>query len=499
MNKRSKIAILGFGVEGKAMLAYLEKHGFTEITVCDRNVDLKAELPQGVSSSLGVDYLMGLENFEVVFRSPGVRFLDPRVQLAKAKGVEVTSATKFFIDLCPCPIVGVSGTKGKGTTSTLIFEMLKKGGRKSGLNLFLGGNIGQCPVEFLDNLNRNCLVILELSSFQLQDLEKSVKYAVMLNTTVAHLDYHEDREEYMEAKEKLLVKQGTGGVAVLNKDYEYSKYYGPLVKGNLKWVSVKGDASARRERAGERGSGSASPSEAELIKNGVYVDGGKIFYAHGGKSEKIAEVSEMALVGSHNLENILPAIAVARELGVSGEACHEVIKEFKNLPHRLQFVREVGGIKFYNDSFSTVPETSMAAADSFSEPLVLIAGGYDNGADYSEWAEKILTRENLHTVILIGATSDKMEKALVEAEGRLTLKSQFGLQKNIQNLQESSKQVFPTKILRRKALEDAVIDAYAESDAGGVVVMSPAAQSFGLFKNYKQRGNDFIAHVRKLK
>jgi len=458
MNKRSKIAILGFGVEGKAVLAYLQKHGFTEITVCDQNVNLKAELPQGVSANLGVDYLKNLEEFEVIFRSPGIKYLEPSVQSAKARGTEVTSATNFFVDQCPCRIVGVTGTKGKGTTSTLIYEMLKKEGFKEGINLFLGGNIGQCPVEFLDKLNKDCLVILELSSFQLQDLDKGVKYAIMLNTTVDHLDYHEDREEYMEAKEKLLTKQNKTSVAVLNKDYEYSKYYKPLVKGKLKFVSVK-----------------------SAVKDGAYVKGGEIFYVSGGKSKKVADVSEMALIGSHNLENILPATVIAEELGVSLENCREVIKEFKNLPHRLQFAREVSGVKFYNDSYSTVPETSMAAVDSFEVPTVLIAGGYDKGADYDEWAEKILTKESLHTVILIGATSDKMEEALLKAEGRLGSKA------------------FPTKILRRKSLEDAVIDAYAESDSGGVVVMSPAAASFDMFKNYKERGNEFIAQVRKLK
>ncbi len=459
MNKRSKIAILGYGVEGKAVLDYLIKHGFNEITVCDKNVDLKAELPEGVSSTLGVDYLKGLEEFEIIFRSPGIKYLEPLVQSAKARGVEVTSATNFFIDQCPCPIIGVTGTKGKGTTSTLIYEMLKKSGRKEGLDLFLGGNIGQCPMEFLDSLDKDCLVILELSSFQLQDAEKSVKYAVLLNTTADHLDYHVDREEYMVAKEKLLTGQAKKSVAVINKDYEYSKYYKPLVKGELKWVSVK-----------------------NVVADGAYVKSGEIFYAEGGKSEKVADVSEMALVGSHNLENIMPAVIIAKELGVSTDDCAAVIREFKNLPHRLQFVREVGGVTFYNDSYSTVPDTSMAAVDSFKVPTVLIAGGYDKGADYYEWAVKILTKESLHTVILMGATSDKMEKALLEAEEKL-----------------GEDRVYPTKILRRKALEDAVIDAYAESDQGGVVVMSPAAASFDMFKNYKERGNEFITHVRKLK
>lgn len=459
MNKRSKIAVLGYGVEGKAVLDYLIKHGFNEITVCDKNVDLKADLPEGVSSTLGVDYLNGLEEFEIIFRSPGIKYLEPLVQSAKARGVEVTSATNFFIDQCPCPIIGVTGTKGKGTTSTLIYEMLKKSGRKEGLDLFLGGNIGQCPMEFLDNLNKDCVVILELSSFQLQDAEKSVKYAVLLNTTADHLDYHVDREEYMMAKEKLLTNQGKKSVAVLNQDYEYSKYYKPLVKGDLKLVSVKA-----------------------VVSDGAYVAGGDIFYAEGGKSEKVADVSEMALVGSHNLENIMPAVIIAKELGVSTDDCAAVIREFKNLPHRLQFVREVGGVKFYNDSYSTVPDTSMAAVDSFNVPTVLIAGGYDKGADYYDWAVKILTKESLHTVILMGATSDKMEKALLEAEEKL-----------------GEDRVYPTKILRRKALEDAVIDAYAESDQDGVVVMSPAAASFDMFKNYKERGNEFITHVRKLK
>lgn len=461
MDKRSKIAILGFGVEGKALLAYLEKHEFKNITVCDQNVDLKAELPQGVSSRFGVDYLKGLEEFDVIFRSPGVKFFDPAVQAAVAAGREVTSTTNFFVEHCPCPIVGVTGTKGKGTASTLIFEMLKKGGWQSGVNVFLGGNIGQCPMEFLDSLNGDCLVILELSSFQLQDLKKSVHYAVILNTTADHLDYHEDREEYMEAKEKLLTGQVKESMAVLNKDYEYSKYYKPLVKGDLKWVSVK-----------------------EKVADGAYVEDGEIFHASKKKSEMVAKVSEVALVGSHNLENILPAVVIAMELGVSAEDCGAVIREFKNLPHRLQFVREVGGVKFYNDSYSTVPETSMAAVDSFSEPTVLIAGGYDKGADYHEWAEKILTKESLHTVILLGATSDKMEKALMEVEEKMV---------------KTGANFYPTKILRRKTLEDAVIDAYAESDLCGVVVMSPAAASFDMFKNYKERGNEFVTQVRKLK
>jgi len=452
MDKQSKIAILGFGVEGKAVLEWLEKHHYPEITVCDQNVDLESELPDGVSARLGEHYLNDLDDFDVIFRSPGISVLRPEIGVALANGVEVTSGTKFFIDQCPCPIVGVTGTKGKGTTCTLIEVMLKAGGRK---NVYLGGNIGTSPMEFLDALNGECLVILELSSFQLQDLGKAPRYAVLLNTTVDHLDYHIDQEEYMEAKEKILSLQNEKSLAVLNKDYEYVKYYEPLVKGNLREVSVKGK-----------------------VKKGAYVENGEIFID--GKS--VVKVSEVKMVGAHNLENILPAALIAHELGVGIAEIAEVISSFENLPHRMQFVREVNGVRFYNDSYSTNGPTSMAAVDSFDVPTVLIAGGYDKGLDYKEWALKILTKPSLHTVILVGDTAQKMEDALVEAEGQL-----------------GDAEGSPTKVLRRNTMEAAVLDAYGESDEGGVVVMSPAASSFDLYKNYKERGNDFVAHVRKLK
>lgn len=452
MDKRSKIAILGLGVEGIATLAWLLKHGYTELTVCDQNVDFEGKLPDGVSSNLGKNYLNDLDDFDVVFRSPGISVLKPEIKAAIAAGVEMNSGTKFFTDQCPCPIVGVTGTKGKGTTCTLIEAMLKEGKIK---DVYLGGNIGKSPMEFLDDLNGDSLVILELSSFQLQDIEKAPHYAVLLNTTVDHLDYHADKEEYMEAKEKILSLQHDDCLAVLNKDYEYVNYYKPLVKGELREVSAKGK-----------------------VKKGAYVENGEIFL----DKKKVADVSEMKLVGSHNLENILPAAVIAHELGVEIKDIAKVIKTFENLPHRLQFVRELNGVKFYNDSYSTNALTSMAAVDSFDVPTVLIAGGSDKEIDYKEWAIRILTKHSLTTVVLIGNTAQKMEDALIEAEGQL-----------------GEAEGSPTKVIRRSKMEEAVLEAYAEADEGGVVVMSPAAASFDMYKNYKERGNDFIAHVRKLK
>lgn len=455
MDQRSKIAILGYGVEGKAAYNYLYDKGYHNLTVCDQNVDLKADLEDGVSAHLGEHYLNDLDQFDMIFRSPGIKFLEPAVQAAVASGVDVTSSTSYFLDQRPCKVVGVTGTKGKGTTCTLIHKMLKA----SGIDSHVAGNIGDPAISLLDIIDADSVVVLELSSFQLQDMKISPDYSVLLNTTEDHLDYHADRDEYMRAKEALLSHQNGDDLAVLNKDYEYVKYYEPLVKGDKKMVSVDGK-----------------------VEDGAYSDGDVIYYCEDGKEEKICKVNEVALIGSHNLENIMPAIVVAKAFGVATKHIKKVIKEFEGLPHRLELVKEVKGIKFYNDSFSTGPMTSMAAVDSFDDPTVLIAGGYDKGLDYGEWAVKILTRPSLKTVVLIGDTAQKMEEEIVEADEKL-----------------GEAEGSPTEVLRRPDLEEAVVTAFAEAEEGGVVVMSPAAASFDQFKNYKERGKAFKKFVEKLK
>ncbi len=455
MDQRSKIAILGYGVEGSAVFKYLHEHGFGDLTVCDQNVDLKSKMPDGVSVRLGENHLNDLDDFDVVFRSPGVKYLDPHIQTALEKGVEATSCTAFFMDQCPCPVIGVTGTKGKGTTSTLIYLMLKN----AGLDAHLGGNIGEPAINFLDDLNKDSIVVLELSSFQLQDMKKSPHYAVLLNTTSDHLDYHVDADEYLAAKEHVLSHQNKDSVSVLNNDYEYVKHYLPLVKGRGTFVSLE-----------------------EKVKDGAFVSDGGIYYAKDGKETMITTVDKVKLIGVHNLENIMPAVVIAKELGVDDKSIKSVIEQFEGLPNRLEFVKELKGVKYYNDSFSTTPETSMAAVDSFEEPTILIAGGSDKGLDYGKWAVKILTKVNLKTVILIGETADAMEKALVDGESKL-----------------GEAEGSPTKIIRRTDLEEAVLSAYADSDEGYVVVMSPASASFDMFKNYKERGKSFMHLVKKLR
>lgn len=454
MNQKSKICILGYGTEGKATLDYLVKHGYGNLTVCDRNVDLEDILPQGVSCRLGKHYMEDLDEFDVIFRTPGIRYLDPHIQSAILKGTEITSAMKYFLKIKNCQVVGVTGTKGKGTTSTLIFEMLKTKYKSA----YLAGNIGQSPLEFVDELTADSVVVLEMSSFQLQDLDASPDIAVFLNTTSDHLDYHADNFEYLSAKENILTHQDENGILVINKDYEYSKYFKPLAKGKI-----------------------LEASRNDKVKNGASVHKNNIVYIKDGKETQICPVKEMKLIGSHNIENILPATCVAMEMGVKVSDIASVIRSFSGLPHRLELVRELNGIRFFNDSFSTTPETSMAAVDSFDEDTVLIAGGFDKGLDYEDWAIKILTKPNLTCVILIGDIAGKMEEAIIDAEKKL-----------------GDAVGSPTKVLMRKTLEESVLDAYAQVKKPGVVVMSPATSSFGLFKDYKERGQRFRDIVNAL-
>jgi len=454
MDQRSKIAVLGYGIEGVAMTKYLLKHEYFNITVCDKNTDLNVEIPDGVSTIFGEKYLENLTDFDVIFRSPGIKYLEPQIQFAKEKGVEISSPMAFFLDACPCHVIGVTGTKGKGTTATLIYEILKEAKKDA----YLGGNIGQSPMDFLDELKKTSVVVLEMSSFQLQDLVKSPHVAILLNTTTDHLDYHADREEYLRAKESVLVHQNKDCLAILNKDYEYVNYYSAIVKGRKKFVSVRGK-----------------------VEDGAFEKDGEIFYAEYSDTEKVCNVSDIALVGKHNFENVLPAICAAKEFGVSIEVMKKTIKAFTGLPHRLEFVKEVDEVKYYNDSFSTTPETSMAAVDSFEVPTVLIAGGFDKGLNYKEWALKILTRPSLEVVILLGHTADRMEKDLAEAGEKL-----------------GEAEGSPTKIFRVNNIHEAVVLASKQAKQGGVVVMSPGSSSFDLYSNYKERGKKFMEEVKGL-
>ncbi|MFC1656225.1 UDP-N-acetylmuramoyl-L-alanine--D-glutamate ligase, partial [Patescibacteria group bacterium] len=398
-----------------------------------------------------------------VFRSPGIHVDYPELQKAREKGSNITSATKLFFDICPCPIIGVTGTKGKGTTSTLIYKILKNAGK----NVYLGGNIGESPFGFIDQLNKNSLVVLELSSFQLQDLEKSPHIAVVLNTVSEHLDYHKDVEEYQAAKESIVKYQTKEDVVVANFDYPYHLRYLTLTPAEKFLVSVKKE-----------------------VGDGTYVEKDKIISTRQWKKETICSTKEVGLIGPHNLENIMPAVTVARYLEIPTDVVKKTILEFRGLPHRLEFIREIDKISYYNDSFSTTPETCIAAIQSFTEPVVLIAGGSDKHSDYSGLAKAIVRQANLKTIVLMGETADKIEESINIANDKATEKAD--------KLNIDQNRDVPLNIVRAKNYGEAFFAARLNAEKNGIVVLSPASASFDMFENYKKRGDAFRKWVESL-
>lgn len=403
-----KVAILGWGVDTQDVAGFLEDQGAV-LTVLDEK---KGAAPFG-----------DLAKYDVLVRSPGVYRYRSEILEAEKMGVKVTSKTKIFFDVCPAKIIGVTGTKGKGTTSTLIYKMLKAAGKK----VVLGGNIGVGLFEYLSELDEDSYVVMELSSFQLIDLHKSPEIAVVLMVTADHLDWHKNLDEYLDAKANIVRYQKSADFAVINKDYKNSVKVGEKGDGQKVWISGK---------------------------------------------ELLLEAERIRLRGEHNRENIAAALAVAQILKIDEGVSVEVIENFRGLEHRLEEVETVMGATYFDDSFSTTPETTMAAIKSFFEPIILIAGGSEKGSDFTELGKLISETENIKAVILIGMMAERIEASIENKE---------------------------IKILKgAKNMREIVQMAKNEARPGDVVLLSPAAASFDMFANYKDRGDQFKAEVKKL-
>lgn len=444
-----KIAVLGFGIEGMSVVDFLSS---SEITVFDEKK--RDDFDPGVMARYeanGIKFELGgignLTGFSAVFRSPGFHPKTPQLVEASKNGVEISSATKLFFDLCPCPIVGVTGTKGKGTTSTLIYEMLKK----EGFDAFLGGNIGTPPLSFLSRINPDSKVVLELSSFQLIDLEKSPHVSVMLMTTSEHLDYHADVYEYIEAKRNIFKYQTEKDFAVVNRDYPASNESDIHTIGKVYQVS-----------------------RFQEIMQGCFVKDDAIYLKMDGHEEAILPVNELGLLGKHNHENVCAAVVASICAGVTMKSILPVLRSFKGLEHRIEFVRLVGGVKYYDDSFSTTPETAIAAIESFEEPKILILGGSSKNSDFSELGQIISESGTIKAIIGIG-----LEWPRIKAGIR-------GLQSGVRVIEEC------------KSMEEVVRKASEIGEIGDVVLLSPACASFDMFKSYKDRGEQFKSEVGKL-
>ncbi|HRN96747.1 MAG TPA: UDP-N-acetylmuramoyl-L-alanine--D-glutamate ligase, partial [Candidatus Levybacteria bacterium] len=432
-----KIAILGFGVEGKSALHILSSKG-AQVTVYDtkpENAFDKKEISdfQAQGIIFKFEAFSELDSYDLIVRSPGVPVTHP--ELIKIPKDTITSVTKLFFDLCPCPIIGVTGTKGKGTTSSLIYKMLKAGGKDA----YLGGNIGTPALDFLQKLTQDSIAVLELSSFQLADLHKSPHIAVMLMVTSEHLDIHKDVDEYVDAKRNILKFQISEDYAILNKDYPASNESDVYTDAQVFFISREHD-----------------------IDRGCFVKDRKIVIRYAGKDEIVIPTNRILLPGKHNLENVCAAVMAAKLAGVGKHDIATVLRSFKGLEHRLELVRTVKGVRYYDDSFSTTPETAEAAIEAFEDPKILILGGSSKNSDFTRLGELISKTESIKGIIGIGEEWERM-------------KVQFPNPK-FEIIEEC------------KTMNEIVQKASELGEPGGVVLLSPACASFDMFKDYKDRG-----------
>ena len=449
-----KIAIVGYGLQGKAAYEYWNKPE-NEITICDHN-ELQ-DLPQDAKTSFGTGYLDELENFDLIVRSPAVH---PSALLASNPDhpeilSKITTVTDEFFKVCPTKnIIGVTGTKGKGTTSTLISHLLQTAGHR----VHLGGNIGTPPLELLkDDIKPDDWVVLELANFQLIDLKHSPKIAVCLMVVPEHLDWHRDMYEYILAKQQLFTHQQPDDLAIYNARNLYSE-------------EVVGASHAHNKLAYD-----VPPPDMEPLEtHGAYVENEHIKIL----GQEVCKTRDVALLGRHNLENVCAAISATWHLINQDKlVVQKVVKNFAGLPHRLEIVDQVKGVWYVNDSFGTTPETAIVAIDSFTQPKVLIVGGSDKGADYHSLAATIV-KSDVHHVIAIGETGPKI----------LQLMKQF----------PNNEKTAVTVLDETKTMPDIVATAKQFAKKGDVVLLSTGSASFGMFANYKDRGDQFRTAVKAL-
>lgn len=451
--KGKKVAIIGLGVSNLPLLKYMY-YQKADVTVFDQKEEEKIEKKNidevkkyNFKMSLGKDCMKNLNGFDIIFRSPS--FLPTRPELVKEKnrGAIVTSEIEMLMKLTPSKIIGVTGSDGKTTTTSLIYSILKE----AGYNTYLGGNIGIPLFTKVEEMKPEDIVVLELSSFQLMGMEVSPNIGVITNITPNHLNIHKDYNEYIEAKKTIFKHQNENDVIVLNYDNEIT-----------------------RECAKEANSKVIFFSGKEKLENGFIVDGNTIKECEDGIRKHILDTKDVQLRGEHNYENIATALAATKDL-VSTEIAVKAIKKFKAVEHRLEFVREIDGCRWYNDSVSSSPTRTIAGLKSFDEDIVLIAGGYDKNLDYTPIAKPIL--DKVKTLILLGQTSGKIFDAVKKEE------------------ENQGKKI---KIYMCDNLKDAVNLAKKSAVKGQVVLFSPASASFDMFKNFAERGKIFKKLVNEL-
>lgn len=455
--KGRKVAVIGLGVSNLPLIDYLhdlksnvtifdsKEYDDVEKEVLDKLVDY------GMSFSFGENYLEKLVGFDLIFRSPSCLPNTPALVDEAKRGAIITTEIEMVIELCPGLVIGVTGSDGKTTTTTLIYEILKQ----DGYNCFLGGNIGTPLFTRISEMLPEDIVVLELSSFQLMNMKISPKISVITNITPNHLNVHTDMEEYIEAKKTIFKYQEKDNLLILNYDNEITRECAKEAPGEVMFFSSK-----------------------EKIPNGYIYDSddGKIKVCENGLRKHVFDTRYMKLRGVHNFENACAAIIATKDL-VKKDSIDKVLTEFKGVEHRLELIKETKNrIKWYNDSVSSSPTRTIAGLNAFAlKNIVLIAGGYDKNLDYTVLAKPII--DNCKALILLGQTAGKIEKA-------------------VQDELKKTKQTLP--IYNTTSLKQAVEEANNVAVTGDIVLFSPASASFDMFANFAERGRIFKEYVSEI-
>ena len=441
------ITVIGIGISNLPLIKYLVSLG-ANVTACDRRSaeDLGENYTEleklGVKFNLGDGYLNYLSG-DMIFKTPGMRYDVPELLKAKENGSIVTSEMEVFFEVCPSHIIAVTGSDGKTTTTTLIHKMMTDAGYKT----WLGGNIGNPLLTDTEKMKENDWVILELSSFQLHTMRKSPEIAVITNISPNHLDMHKDYKEYIDAKKNIMLYQNEGDTLIVNADNQVTADIGKSANGAVKYFSRNGMADVYLD--------------GNIIKRGIV---------------EILNIKDIKIPGMHNVENYMAAIAAVSGL-VSKDVIVNVAKTFGGVEHRIELVRTLDGVKYYNSSIDSSPNRTINTLRVFPNKVIMIAGGKDKGIPYDEIGPALA--EHVKVLILIGATSDKIQEAL-DAEINKT-----GNGKDIE-------------VIRATSYEDAVNTARSKAHDGDVVLLSPASTSFDMFRNFEERGNLFKKIVNEL-
>ena len=448
-----RICFVGIGVSNTDAMLLFAKKGAV-VTACDKKTrealsETAARLEEaGIALKLGDGYLDNLGEYDVVFRTPGMRYNTPELEQARAQGAVITSELEVFFDLCPCQIIAVTGSDGKTTTTTIISELLLKQGRR----VFLGGNIGIPLLAKIEEITPDDVAVVELSSFQLISMRTSPHIAVVTNLSPNHLDMHTDMQEYVDAKRNIFLHQNGFSRTVLNLDNDITRSFVPQTRGDMLLFSRK-----------------------STVSRGAFVNGdGFLCMSDETGVHRLFHQDEIKIPGGHNIENYLAAIAATWGY-ISVENIEYVAKTFSGVAHRIEFVREVNGVRWYNDSIATTPSRTAAGLRAFSQPVIVIAGGYDKKIPFAPLAPELIRYAKL--VVLLGDTAAAIRDAVTSCQGYCD---------------------GTPELVMVSSLEEAVRTAHQKAENGDVVTLSPACASFDMFKDYKTRGERFKELVRAL-